>query len=239
MSTPPAKGRQVPAFFARRPLTPDPAHELGLAAALRSGRDATALLALWDRFCAGSDPFDATMRRVLWRALGARLGDGAAIGRHVGFRHLETFAFGGGLHVGDQTVLQGRHDGHCLIGERVWIGPQSFLDARDLEVGDAVGIGPGVRILGSTHTGEPADAPVIGTDLDIRPVRICGGADIGTGATVLPGVTIGEGAIVGAGAVVADDVPAGAVVGGVPARVLRARGSLLHTRGSPPGGSGR
>jgi galactoside O-acetyltransferase len=45
---------------------------------------------------------------------------------------------------------------------------------------------------------------------------------IGAGAIILGGVTIGRGAVIAAGAVVREDVPAGAVAGGVPARVLRA-----------------
>jgi acetyltransferase-like isoleucine patch superfamily enzyme len=68
------------------------------------------------------------------------------------------------------------------------------------------------------------------TDLEVRPVRVEDGADVGTGAVVLPGVTIGRGSVVGAGAVVTRDVPPLAVVAGVPARFMRWRG------GADPGG---
>jgi acetyltransferase-like isoleucine patch superfamily enzyme len=57
-------------------------------------------------------------------------------------------------------------------------------------------------------------------DWEIIPTQVCAGASIGANATVLCGVTIGEHALVGAGAVVTRDVPAYAIVAGVPARVI-------------------
>jgi acetyltransferase-like isoleucine patch superfamily enzyme len=105
----------------------------------------------------------------------------------------------------------------------VWIGPQSYFDARHLVIEDYVGWGPGAKVLGSMHTGLPIDVPIIQTDLEIKPVRIGAWADVGVNAVILPGVTVGQGAIVGAGAVVTEDVDPFTIVAGVPARLLRRR----------------
>jgi acetyltransferase-like isoleucine patch superfamily enzyme len=78
-------------------------------------------------------------------------------------------------------------------------------------------------VLGSEHTGDPLDVPIIKTDLVIKPVRVEDGADIGVNAVLLPGVTVGAGAIVGAGAVVTHDVAPNTIVAGVPAKLLRSR----------------
>jgi acetyltransferase-like isoleucine patch superfamily enzyme len=125
--------------------------------------------------------------------------------------------------VGEQVVIQGRVNGTCTIGDHVWIGPQAYFDARDLVIEECVGWGPGAKVLGSTHTGVPANVPIMQTDLEIRPVRIGAWADIGVNAVILPGLSIGKGAVVGAGAVVTRDVPSFAVVAGVPAKIIRYR----------------
>lgn len=216
-------GRTVPAVHGRRSIDPDPPYERGLAEGLRSRYPPAALMELYGRFSHGEADFDALMRRAIWRALARSLGDGVRIGRAVLGVHPETFEIGSGVVIGDQTLLQGRFDGQCIIGDHVWIGPQSYFDARDLVIEEYVGWGPGAKVLGSTHTGSPTSVPVIQTDLEIKPVRIGAWADIGVNAVVLPGVTIGRGAIVGAGAVVVDDVAPFSIVAGVPARLIRRR----------------
>lgn len=208
----------------------DPVFEPGLVEALRDGYGADGLVDLYGRFSTGDGMFDALMRRSIVRALARQCGAGLRVGSGATFRHLETFELGDGVFIGAQANIQGRFDGTCRIGHHSWIGPQAFLDARDLDIGDYVGWGPGAKLLGSEHTGLPTDVPIIETDLDIRPVRIGDWADIGTNAVILPGVTIGKGAIVGAGAVVTADVEPFSIVAGVPARFLRWR----PDRGSQP-----
>jgi acetyltransferase-like isoleucine patch superfamily enzyme len=215
--------RVVPAVHAHRTIDPDPDFEIGLAAHLRRSQTADGLRDLYARFAGSGADFDGRMRRVVWRAMVRSLGDGLEIGADVRFMHSETFDIGSGVFIGDQAIIQGRIDGSCRVGDRVWIGPQAYLDARALVIERAVGIGPGVKILGSTHLGEPASVPLIETDLVIEPTRICEGADIGVGAIIMPGVTVGAGAIVGAGAVVTQNVAARSIVAGVPARFVRWR----------------
>jgi acetyltransferase-like isoleucine patch superfamily enzyme len=213
----------VPAVHGARVIEPDPPFERDLSQYLRARHDARALIELYGRFVQGEAEFDGLMRRALLRALARSVGDGLTVGRGVVFRHPETFEIGAGVFLGEQTVIQGRLNGTCRIGDRVWIGPQAYFDARDLVIDDQVGWGPGAKVLGSTHTGLPADVPIIQTDLEIRPVRIGAWADIGVNAVIMPGVTVGRAAIVGAGAVVTKDVKPSSIVAGVPAKFLRDR----------------
>ena len=138
--------------------------------------------------------------------------------------HPENLYVGRDVYVGHYALLKGYYNAEMHIGAGTWIGQQCFLhSAGGIRVGEKVGIGPGVRVLTSTHQEAGRATPILDSPLAFAPVVIEDHADIGVSATILPGVTIGRGAQVGAGAVVAEDVPAYAVVAGVPARVLRMR----------------
>ena len=225
--------RIVPAVHGREPVPPDPPFEVEFAQDLARRSKPDEIMILFHRFNQGADHIDFLMRRTCVRALAKRCGSGLRIGAGVSLRHVETFEIGDGVVIGDQAVIHGRFDGACVIGDKVWIGAQAFLDARALAIGDNVGWGPGARLLGSKHTGEPTDVPIIATDLLIAPVVIEADADVGVNAVVLPGVTVGRGAIVGAGAVVTRDVPAFSKVAGSPAQVIGYRDDRALAAGAP------
>ena len=215
--------RVVKAVHGVQSVQPDPADELKESEDLRATEPKEQLLARYSVACYEDTPSGARTRRVVLRALCKSFGNGVKIGVGVLVLHPHTFEIGDAVFIGNQTYLQGRHDGRCVIGAHTWIGPQSYFDCRDMELGEYVGWGPGAKVLGSEHSGEPVDVPIIQTDLVIKPVRVGDGADIGVNAVLLPGVHIGTGAIVGAGAIVTKDVKPYAIVAGVPAKFLRSR----------------
>lgn len=111
-------------------------------------------------------------------------------------------------------------------GTHITIGPRTFvnaglvaLDVARVTIGADCQIGPGVQLLTPTHPVDP-DARRAGWEA-AAPVTVGDNVWLGGGAVVLPGVTIGDDSVVGAGAVVTKDVPAGVVVVGNPARVVR------------------
>lgn len=154
-----------------------------------------------------------------------RLGRGVVLEAGVLVFHPENVEIGDDVYVGHQTILKAYHVNRMRIGSGTWIGQQCFLhSAGGIEIGRDVGIGPGVRILTSTHRLDQLDRPILHAAVERAPVTVEDGADLGVGAILLPGVRVGHGAQVGAGAVVTADVPALAIVAGVPARVIGSRG---------------
>ncbi len=217
------EGRTVRAVFGAAPIVEDPAWEWEYASHLRNTHSKSELAALFSQYRGNEGPFETQLRRILFRAMCKTAGHNLRVEPEVLVKHPETMEFGDAVFIGSHTMIQGRYDGRCSIGNHVWIGPHAYFDARDLVLEDYVGWGPGAKVLGSAHTGIPIDVPIIATDLKIERVHVGYGADIGTNATLLPGVVIGAHAIVGAGAVVTRDVPEYAVVSGVPAKLLKYR----------------
>lgn len=111
----------------------------------------------------------------------------------------------------------------CDFGNRVKFGKGVFINhsailsaSGGIEFEDGVMVAPGVRIATINH-----DMNNRHTIYTYGKVTIKKNAWLGMNVTVCPGVTIGKYAVVGAGAVVTKDVPDYAVVGGVPAKILR------------------
>ncbi|HEX6313916.1 MAG TPA: hypothetical protein VFZ73_03620 [Gemmatimonadaceae bacterium] len=152
------------------------------------------------------------------------MGAGTCIEAGVRIWHPETVSIGAGVYVGHDTHLKGYHNSALIIGNGTWIGQQCFFHAGGgIQVGNDVGIGPGVKVLTSAHRLDQLDRPILHADVLFASVTIMDESDIGVGAILLPGVVIGRGAQVAAGAVVTDAVPDFAIVGGVPARLIRMR----------------
>src|SRR4051794_37571025 len=95
-----------------------------------------------------------------------------------------------------------------------------FQDTGGISVGDGTLIGHGSTLTTLNHSVDPDRR----ADMLPAPIHIGHKVWLGAAVTVVPGVTIGDGAIVGAGAVVTKDVPANAIVAGVPARLVRMTG---------------
>ncbi|MDI7277792.1 MAG: acyltransferase [Anaerolineae bacterium] len=108
------------------------------------------------------------------------------------------------------------------IGRRAKISSHTFI-CEGVTIEDDVFIGHGVVFTNDRYprATRPDGAPQGEGDWTCVPTLVRRGASIGSNATILCGVVVGERAMVGAGSVVTRDVPAGAIVAGVPARVLR------------------
>lgn len=120
--------------------------------------------------------------------------------------------------------------GKIRVGYRTTLGVHNFFFG-DIQVGKYCQIGGYVAMHGTNH---PIKYPttyinkkLFGGELSqlkqSKPIKICNDVWIGHGAIILGGVTIGNGAIVAAGAVVTKDIPAYAIVGGNPAKILKYR----------------
>jgi acetyltransferase-like isoleucine patch superfamily enzyme len=138
------------------------------------------------------------------------------------------------LHCGDYWTP----DARITIGEHTYGVLRSTIPSRvphmAISIGSYCSVAPGAKLIVGQHTTHTVStfplwplvfpaAPATFGDVPLETIIIGHDVWIGANALVLSGVTVGHGAVIAAGAVVTRDVPPYAIVGGVPARVIRMR----------------
>ncbi|MCL5746057.1 MAG: acyltransferase [Acidobacteria bacterium] len=152
--------------------------------------------------------------------------------------HTEIHIGEGVTFTGELRIHSGRFFDHpqLVIKDRAIVGAGTRVIAnKEVVIEEDVIIAPNCRL--SDCDGHPREAHLRAkgeppnANRDIRPVRICRSAWVGTGSCVMKGVTIGEGAIIGANSVVITDIPPYCLAMGNPAEVY------FHNVGRPPKGT--
>jgi UDP-2-acetamido-3-amino-2,3-dideoxy-glucuronate N-acetyltransferase len=128
-----------------------------------------------------------------------------------------------GCTIGDDTKIGAfvEIQKNAVVGARCKVSSHTFV-CEGVTIEDEVFVGHGVVFINDKQPWACTDGQLqTESDWKVMPTRVKKGASIGSGAVIMCGVTIGERAMIGAGAVVTGDVPDGAVVAGVPARLIR------------------
>jgi acetyltransferase-like isoleucine patch superfamily enzyme len=129
-----------------------------------------------------------------------------------------------GCEIGDETKIGAfvEIQKNSRVGRCCKISSHTFI-CEGVDIEDDVFVGHSVTFINDVYPRATAPGGGLQTEADwkVEKTKVCRGASIGSGATILCNVTIGENAIVGAGSVVTKDVPANAIVAGNPAKVLR------------------
>jgi acetyltransferase-like isoleucine patch superfamily enzyme len=125
--------------------------------------------------------------------------------------------------IGHGTKIRA-HEGEVRIGAKSVIGQECTISSfQHVSIGRECIVADRVMLIDFDHGVVEADRPIREQGIYKRDVRVGNNVWIGYGACFLRGVTVGDNAIVGTSTVVTKDVPDNAVVGGVPARLLRMR----------------
>ena len=157
--------------------------------------------------------------------------------RHIPYQPLPGYRFGNWLRswiakhlfrkTGKNIVI--KHGAYFADGRNIVMGNYSQLGIdckveNDLVMGDYVLMAPEIVIYSSMHEYIDVNVPVMLQGAgEKKPVIIGNDVWIGLRVIIMPGIKIGNHVIIGAGAVVTHDIPNYAVVGGVPARIIRYR----------------
>jgi len=185
-------------------------------------------------------------RTFLYPFMFDKCGRRPAVGRNVLFRSPRLVQIGDKVLIDDYATLDVRSGGRINLGSFCSIGRFTSLVCK----GESIRLEPGVNIgsycriatqseiiIGAStlvaaycyigpgnHTVPDSNTPIIEQEMELGGgVRIGQGVWIGTRATILDGVSIGDGAVIGAHSLVRENVPAGAIVVGTPARIIGQR----------------
>ena len=109
---------------------------------------------------------------------------------------------------------------HCLIENEVVIGNNCTIKSG-VQLWDGIELEDNVMIGGNVSFTNDRYPRSKNKNWEMLRTKICRGATIGAGATILPGITIGEHSFIGAGAVVTCDIPPGEIWAGNPARFIK------------------
>jgi acetyltransferase-like isoleucine patch superfamily enzyme len=125
--------------------------------------------------------------------------------------------------IGHGTKIRA-HEGVVSIGAKTVLGQECTISAfQHVSIGRECVIADRVMLIDFDHGIVEVDRPIRHQGIYKRDVRVGNNVWIGYGACILRGVTVGDNAVIGTGAVVTKDVPPNAIVGGVPARIIRMR----------------
>jgi acetyltransferase-like isoleucine patch superfamily enzyme len=134
-----------------------------------------------------------------------------------------TIRFGRFVWVGDGTKIR-CHEGEVIIGPKTVLGQDCTISAyQHVQIGEQCVIADRAMFIDFDHGAVEVERPIRVQGIYKRDVDVGANVWIGYGACILRGVRVGDNAVIGTNSVVTRDVPANAVVGGVPARIIRMR----------------
>jgi len=142
--------------------------------------------------------------------------------------------FGRFVWIGDGTKIR-CHEGVVEIGAKTVMGQECTISAyQRVRIGEQCVIADRAMFIDFDHGVVEVERPIRQQGIYKRDVEVGSNVWIGYGACILRGVRVGDNSIVGTNSVVTKDVPANAVVAGIPARVIRMREAPEELRWSDP-----
>lgn len=175
-------------------------------------------------------------KQILLRPKGLEMGEGSVIWFPRVIDGAERIKMGAGSRIWRHAKLNAMKshagvelNGRIELGDDVYVGGYAQIFAMGLiKIGDGSVLSEHVYISDAAHGFCPRSGPILEQPLESKgPVILGKRVFVGFGASVLPGVELGDGCIVGTRSVVTRSFPAGSVIGGAPARLLKRNPELI------------